>query len=127
MTDAIVRIAGAAILVAILICAYLVYRHRRRRTKRLASELLHGYFQSNLPVVQLGQRTREIASQQFIGSEDFYALAVSAFHNAADENLGQQTHSLEDERNLLRLLADLKTEFGLTDRYRIEGWKAGRE
>jgi hypothetical protein len=28
---------------------------------------------------------------------------------------------------LLRLLAALKTEFGLTDRYLIEGWRTGRE
>jgi hypothetical protein len=80
-----------------------------------------------MPANQLGQRTREIASRQFIGSEEFYSLAITAFQTAADAKLGQQTHSLEDETNLLRLLADLKTEFGLTDRYQIQGWRAGRE
>ena len=34
---------------------------------------------------------------------------------------------LDPTNKWLKLLADLKTEFGLTDRYRIEGWRAGRE
>jgi len=37
------------------------------------------------------------------------------------------THTAQDEAKLLRQFAALKTEFGLTDRYRIEGWRAGRE
>jgi len=43
-----------------------------------------------------------------------------------DEKLGPN-RSTADERRLLTSLADLKNEFGLPDRYRIEGWRAGRE
>jgi hypothetical protein len=32
-----------------------------------------------------------------------------------------------DELSLLTALADVKTEFGLPDRFRSEGWRAGRE
>jgi hypothetical protein len=126
MSDMIRNIAGGAVLVVALACLYLVYRYRQLRAKRLASELLSGYFRSAMPTDQLGRRTREIASRQFIASKEFHSLAIAAFQSAADTKLGG-THSLEDERILLRLLADLKTEFGLTDRYRIEGWRAGRE
>ncbi len=33
----------------------------------------------------------------------------------------------ERQKKLLRMLAALKNEFGLTDRYQIEGWRTGRE
>ena len=126
MNEMIGNIAGGAIFIIALICLYLAYRHRRLRAKRLTGDLLNGYFQSAIPPDQLGQRTREIASRQFIASNEFYSLVTTAFHSAAAK-LGEQTHSLQEERILLKLLADLKTEFGLTDRYRIEGWRAGRE
>jgi hypothetical protein len=35
--------------------------------------------------------------------------------------------SVQDEAKLLGQFGALNTEFGLTDRYRIEGWRAGRE
>jgi hypothetical protein len=127
MNEMIGNIAGGAIFIIALICLYLAYRHRRLRAKRLTGDLLNGYFQSAIPPDQLGQRTREIASRQFIASNEFYSLVTAAFQSAAAAKLGQQTHSVEEERTLLKLLADLKTEFGLTDRYRIEGWRAGRE
>ena len=126
MSDMIRNIAGGAIFAVALICLYLVYRHRQLRAIRQTGDLLHEYFRSAMPADQLGQRTREIASRQFIASNEFYSLVTTAFQSAAAK-LGQQTHSLQDERILLKLLADLKTEFGLTDRYRIEGWRAGRE
>ena len=125
MSDSIGTIAAAAILAVILI--WLFYRYRRRRTERLTRELLSGYFKSNLPIDQLGRRTREVASQQFIGGAKFYALATSAFQSAADAELRQRGRSVEVENKLLQMLAALKAEFGLTDRYRIEGWRAGRE
>ena len=91
------------------------------------TELLNRYFDGDLPADQVGQRAGEIASRRFLGSAEFYSLAISAFQRAADAKLPHQAHSIEDEKNLLRLLAALKREFGLTDRYQIEGWRAGRE
>ena len=126
MSDTILGIGGA-ILIAIFLSIYLAYRRRLARTKRLMTELLNRYFDGDLPADQVGQRAGEIASRRFLRSAEFYSLAISAFQRAADAKLAHQAHSIEDENNLLRLLAALKREFGLTDRYQIEGWRAGRE
>jgi hypothetical protein len=126
--DAIIRIVWGAFLVGILISIYFAHRRRRLRTKRLLMmELLKRYFQGDIPVDQLGQRTREIADHHFIHSPEFYSLAIAAFQGAVDAKLAHQAHSKEDERKLLSLLAALKKEFGLTDLYQIEAWRAGRE
>ena len=63
----------------------------------------------------------------FIQSTEFYSLVIAAFQRAVDANLEHRPHSRDDERKLLSLLAALKNEFGLTDRYQIEAWRAGRE
>jgi hypothetical protein len=90
-------------------------------------ELLKGYFKGDLPADQLSRRTREIVSQHFTGSAEFYSSAIAAFQGAVDAKLGHQAHAQEEERKLMSMLAALKNEFGLTDRYQIEGWRAGRE
>ena len=116
------------LLVRILISIFLTYRSRRLRAKRwLLKELFNGYFRGDVPADQLGHRARQIASRHFIGGAEFYSLAVAAFQSAADTALRHLTHSEERQSKLLRLLAALKNEFGLTDRYQIEGWRAGRE
>jgi hypothetical protein len=79
-----------------------------------------------MPVDQLGQCARKIASRHLTGTSEFYSLAIAAFQSAVDAKLAH-LHSEEDERKLLSLLAALKNEFGLTDRYQIEGWRAVRE
>jgi hypothetical protein len=112
-----------AVGVAVLLCLYFVWRHRRNRTKRLIGELLKGYFEGRMAV---GQRARETASRRFLGGPEFFALTHAAFQQAADEKLAQG-YSREVEQRLLSLLAALNSEFGLPDRYRIEGWRAGRE
>jgi len=126
--DTIIGIVWGAFLVGILISIYFAHRRRRRRTKRLLMmELLKRYFQGDMPADQLGQRTREIADYHFIRSAEFYSLAIAAFQGAVDAKLASQAHSKEDERKMLSLLAALKKEFGLTDLYHIEAWRAGRE
>jgi hypothetical protein len=35
--------------------------------------------------------------------------------------------SVGDEAKLLRMLADVRKEFGPTERYKNEGWRAGRD
>jgi hypothetical protein len=127
-SDTIISIVRGALLAGIVVFIYFAYRHRRMRAKRLMMmDLLKRYFQGGVPADQLGPRSREIASRHFIQSPEFYSLAIAAFQGATDAELAHEGHSEEDERKLMRLLAALKNEFGLTDRYQIEGWRAGRE
>src|SRR5208282_3874034 len=99
---------GVAVLVAVLlVVAYLIRWLRLRETKRRMGEFLAGYFNGDLPLDQLGRRAREVASGSFMGSPE--------------------CHALEIEKQRLTALADVKSEFGLPDRYQNEGWKAGRE
>jgi hypothetical protein len=110
-----------AVLVAILTFIYSAYRRRRRRAERLLTVVLLGeYFRGDMSADQLGKRTREIVDRHFMGSSEFYALVIAAFQGAVDAKLGHQARSKDDERKLLGLLAALKKEFGLTDRYQIE-------
>jgi hypothetical protein len=121
-------IISAVLLVGVLIYICFAYLRRRLQTKRvMMMDLLKGYFKGDVPVDELRPRTREMVSQRFTGSTEFYSLAIAAFQGAVDAKLAQQGHTEEDEKKLLRLLAALKNEFGLTDRYQIEGWRAGRE
>jgi len=119
---------GVAVLVAVLlVVAYLIRWLRLRETKRRMGEFLAGYFNGDLPLDQLGRRAREVASGSFMGSPECQALVQSAFQRSAEAKLAGKAHSLEIEKQLLTALADVKSEFGLPDRYQNEGWKAGRE
>ena len=126
--DIIMYIVWGVALLGILISIFLAYWSRRLRAKRLQlMDLFNGYFRGDVPADQLGQRTRQIASRHFMGGAEFYSLAIAAFQGAVDAKLAHQPHSEERQKKLLRLLAALKNEFGLTDRYLIEGWRTGRE
>ena len=121
-------IVWAVALVGAVVSIYLARRHRRLRIKRLLIlELLKGYFQGEMPADQLGQRTREITGRGFMQSAEFHSLAVAAFQRAIDAKVADKSHSGEDERKLLGLFATLKNEFGLTDLFQVEPWRAGRE
>lgn len=127
-SDTFSGIVWGAALVAILVSICLARYRRRRSAKRaLIAELLKQYFQGDTPPDQLGKRTREIAGRRFIGSAELYSLVIAAFQGSVDATLARQAHSKEDEKNSLRLLAALKKEFGLTDRYQTEEWRPGRE
>jgi hypothetical protein len=127
-SDTIIGIVRAALLAGILLFIYFAYRHRRLRAKRLMMmDLLKQYFQGDVPADQLGPRSRKIAGRHFLQSSEFYSLAVAAFQGAADAELASERHSKEGERKLMGLLAALKNEFGLPDRYQIEAWRPGRE
>ena len=115
-----------AIVVAVLLCLYFVWRRRRNHTRRLIDDLLKEYFEGRMAIEHVGQRGRRLTSQRFLGGSEFFALAHAAFQSAADEKLAQG-YSREVEKRLLSLLAALKNEFGLPERYLIEGWRAGRE
>jgi hypothetical protein len=122
-----INIGAAALIAALLIAAYLVRTLRLRETKRRMGEVLAGYFNGDLPLDQLAGRTREIASRSFIGSPECQALVQAAFQRAAEAKLVGKAHSLEVEKRLLTALAAVRAEFGLPERYRNEGWRAGRE
>ena len=117
-------VLGVAALGAML--AFVIYWNRRLRTAQRMHDLLEEYFQGTIPVGQLGQRARAIASSAFFGGPAFFSLATSAFQHATDASRAKQANSKEDEDELMRLLADLKREFGVPDRYKFEG-RPGRE
>ena len=111
------------------ILAFVIYWSCRlraaRRIDKLLDELLEEYFQGRMPVGQLGQRARAIASRRFFGGPTFLSLAASAFQHATDVKRAKQANSKEEEE-LVRLFGDLKREFGVTDRYKLEE-RPGRE
>jgi hypothetical protein len=126
--DSILYIVWGVLLLGILVSIVAAYWSRRLRARRLQlMDLFNGYFRGDVPADQLGQRAHRIASRRFMGSDESFSLAVAAFQGAVDDRLARQPHSEERQQKLLRMLAALKNEFGLTDRYLIEGWRTGRE
>lgn len=125
-SDIVGGIFGLVVLGAILFVIYFVYRLSSRAKRRIAEHLMT-YFKGEVPVERIGRRIRETAGYYFVPEAELFSLVTAAFHCAVDTKLASHPHSEEDERHLLSLLAALKKEFGLTDRYQIEGWRAGRE
>jgi hypothetical protein len=123
----VINAGAAALIAALLVVAYFIRWLRLRQTKRRMAECLAEYFNGDLPLDRLVQLAQEIASRRFMGSPECQALVQAAFHCAAEAKLSGQAHSLEVEKQLLAALADVKLEFGLPERYRSEGWRAGRE
>jgi hypothetical protein len=126
--DTITLIISGALLAAALVFLFVGHIRRRHHLKqRLLMDLLKSYFKGDVPAKELRRRTREIVSQHFTRSNAFYSLVVSAFQGAIDATLTQQTHTEQGERKLLRAMATLKHEFGLTDLYQVEAWRSWRE
>ena len=107
------------------ILAFVIFWNRRLRTARRIDDLLRQYFQGRMPVGQLGQQARAIASRGFFGGPTFLSLAASAFQHAIDVKRAKQANSKEEDE-LMRLFGDLKREFGVPERYRLEE-RPGRE
>lgn len=122
-----INIGAAALVAALLVAAYLIRWLRLRQTKRRMAEFVTAYFNGDLPLDQLARRAQKVASRRFIGGPECQALVQAAFQRSAEANLAGKAHSLEIENQLLNALANVKSEFGLPDRYRNEGWRAGRE
>jgi hypothetical protein len=121
------NIDAAVLIVALVVVAYVIRGLRLRQTKRRMGECLAEYFNGDLPLDQLARRARGISSGRFMGSSECQALVQAAFQRSAEAKLVGKAHSLEIEKRLLTALADVKSEFGLPDRYQNEGWKPGRE
>jgi hypothetical protein len=125
--DTITMAVSGALLALALLVVYAGYLRRRRHGRRLVvTDLLRDYFSGDMPAQNLRSRTREIASHHFIASNEFYALAVSAFR-AVDSTLTSRRHVKQKERKVLNAMANLKQVFGLTDRYQVEAWRPWRE
>ncbi len=118
-------VLGLVVIAAVAV--FLAVRLRSLRARRTLSELLTGYFRGGMPAEQLGRRAREAAGPGFLASPEFQSLAVAAFQHAANERLIGKPHTMKDEAELLKMLAAVRKEFGLPERYRLEGWRAGRE
>jgi hypothetical protein len=126
--DTITLIASAALLALALFVLYTGYLRRRHRVRRLVmTDLLRDYFRGGMPPHILRSRIIKIANRHFTTSNEFYALAIAAFQNAADSTLASREHVQEKERKLLNALANLEQTFGLTDRYQLEAWRPWRE
>jgi hypothetical protein len=126
--DIIPLIISAGLLVIAVIVVLMGHLRRRHRLDRLlVIDLLRSYFKDDMPANQLGRRTREIVSEHFTYSDEFYSLVVSAFQTAVDATFAQQPYTEQAERKLLSAMAALKREFGLTDRYQVEAWRPWRE
>src|SRR5271163_817667 len=102
------------------ILAFVIYWNRRLHTARRIDDLLEQYFQGKMPVGQLGQHARAIATRGFLGGSTFLSLAASAFQRAIDNKRAKQANS-EEEEALMRLFGDLRREFGVPERYKFEG------
>jgi hypothetical protein len=122
-----INLGVAALVAALLVAAYIIHWLRLRQTKQRMKESLAEYFNGDLPLDQLARRAREVAGRSFIGGRDCQALVQAAFQRSAEARLAGKERSLEIEKQLLNALANVKSEFGLPDRYRSEGWRAGRE
>jgi hypothetical protein len=122
-----INLGVATLVAALIVAAYIINRLRLRQTKQRMEQFLAEYFNGDLPLDQLARRAREVASRSFIGSRDCQALVQAAFQRSAEAKLASKTYSLEIEKQLLAALADVRSEFGLPERYRSEGWRAGRE
>ena len=123
----VIDLGAAALVAALAVVAYLVRALRLRATKRRMEEFLAGYFNGDVPLEELAERAREVASRRFIGGPECQALVQAAFQRAAEAKLAGRARSLEVERKLLAALAAVRAEFGLPERYRNEGWRSGRE
>jgi len=122
-----INLGVATLVAALIVAAYIINRLRLRQTKQRMEQFLAEYFNGDLPLDQLARRAREVASRSFIGSRDCQALVQAAFQRSAEAKLVGKAYSLEIEKQLLAALADVRSEFGLPERYRSEGWRAGRE
>ena len=115
-----------AVCAAAVVVGYLFHRYRQDRCRRLVQGPLDAYFAGQMEIGQLGQRARETVGRSFLGGNEFFAESVAAFQRAVDAARAKK-RSGQDEDKLMRLLAALRKEFGLTERYKNEGWRAGRE
>ena len=75
--DTVMYVVWGVVLLGLFIWLLLAYWNRRLWLKRLLlRDLFNGYFRGDVSADQLGRRTRQIASHRFMGSPQFYSLAI---------------------------------------------------
>jgi len=126
MDETIARAGLAALIAAIAIAGYLIYRLLLARARLRMQALFSVYFRGEMTADELGERARTLPGHRLLASSELLALSAAAFQSAVDEKLAHSRHSREDTDKLLRTLAALKLELGLPDLYQAEGWRAGR-
>ena len=127
MDETAARAGIAALIAAIAIAGYLIYRLLAARARHRMQALFTAYFRGEMTADELGERARTTPGHRLLGSSELLALAAAAFQHAVDEKLGHRAHSTADTDKLLRTLAALKLQLGLPDLYQAEGWRVGRQ
>ena len=127
MDETVARAGLAALIAAIAIAGYLIYRLLVARARLRMEALFGAYFRGEMTVDELGERARTTPGHRLLGSSELLALAAAAFQHAVDDKLGRRANSAADTDKLLRTLAALKLELGLPDLYQAEGWRVGRQ
>ena len=127
MDETAARAGLAALIAAIAIAGYLIYRLLVARARLRMEALFGAYFRGEMTADQLGERARATPGHRLLASSELLALAAAAFQHAVDEKLGRKAHSTEDTDRLLRTFAALKLQLGLPDLYQAEGWRVGRQ
>jgi hypothetical protein len=126
-SDTFSGIVWAVCLIVIAIGVFLAWHRRVRRTERLRTgELLNRYFGGDVSIDELDRRVRRVAGHDFLQGTEFYSVAVAAFQRAVD-TIPAHKQRTQDENKLLILFAALRNKFGMTERYKIEDWRPGRE
>jgi hypothetical protein len=126
-SDTFSGIVWAVCLIVIVIGVLLAWHRRVRRTERLQTgELLNRYFEGDVSIDELDRRIRRVAGRHFFQGAEFYSVAVAAFQRAVDATPAHKQRP-QDENKLLILFAALRNKFGMTERYKIEDWRPGRE
>jgi hypothetical protein len=120
-------VAGAVLAAIVIVICFVHFRSRRSIKMAQIKEFLNQYYRGDLTLDQLGKCTGDITNRRFMRSAELYSLVTLAFQHTVDAMIAHQAHFKEAERKLLSLLAAVKKKFGLTDRYRIEAWRSGRE
>jgi hypothetical protein len=120
MDERSVLIAGvAALIAALLVVAYFIRRLRLRETKRRMGNVSRGISTATPSIGSPGLRERSRADASWGAPTECQALVQAAFDRAAEAKLFGKAHSLEIEKHLLATLAEVKSEFGLPDRFGV--------
>ena len=105
--------------------AFFILWLRRRRPEHLIRGLFRDYFAEFFAAEELGRRMRASVGRRFATKTSSSPRPSGAFQLAVNARLPRRT-LLEMRPSSPKQFAALKTEFGLTGRYRIEGWRAGQ-
>jgi hypothetical protein len=114
-----------ALCVAAALASYVA--RRRARARRSIVFLLDEYFSGRLTTKQLRERIAATGDRRFMSYAEFQSSSILAYQRGASSVDARDFTARGRQDALIKLLAALKIEFGLTDLYRIESYRAGRD